>query len=91
MGRFETRWLTAEKNLSALGDLSGQWIDRVHARRPPRGVVLDIEREPDPWRPGEQRLERPLCLHLLPSTLRVQPVRRPRARLGISTYCRFGV
>src|ERR1700719_3124390 len=21
-----------------LGDLSGQWIDRVHARRPPRGV-----------------------------------------------------
>src|SRR5208337_4546486 len=27
MGRFETRWLTAEKNLSALADLSGQWID----------------------------------------------------------------
>ena len=28
MGRFETRWLTAEKNLSALADLSGQWIVR---------------------------------------------------------------
>jgi hypothetical protein len=28
MGRFETRWLTAEKNLSALVDLSGQWIDK---------------------------------------------------------------
>jgi hypothetical protein len=41
MGRFETRWLTAEKNLSALADLSGRWIDCVHARRPPRGVVLD--------------------------------------------------
>ena len=27
MGRFETRWLTAERNLSALADLSGQWID----------------------------------------------------------------
>src|SRR3954466_11182483 len=26
MGRFETRWLTAEKNLSALADLSGRWI-----------------------------------------------------------------
>ena len=25
MGRFETRWLTAEKNLPALADLSGQW------------------------------------------------------------------
>jgi hypothetical protein len=24
MGRFETRWLAAEKNLSALADLSGQ-------------------------------------------------------------------
>ncbi len=35
MGRFETRWLTAEKNLSALADLSGQWIDRVHAK--PKG------------------------------------------------------
>jgi hypothetical protein len=30
----------AEKNLSALADLLGQWIDRVHARRPPKGVVL---------------------------------------------------
>jgi Transposase DDE domain group 1 len=29
MGRFETRWLTAEKNLSALADLSGQWIDKA--------------------------------------------------------------
>ena len=38
MGRFETRWLGADKNLSALADLSGQWIDRVHARRPPKGV-----------------------------------------------------
>src|SRR5881396_427739 len=42
MGRFETRWLTAQKNLSALVDLSGQWIDQVHGRRPPRGVVLGI-------------------------------------------------
>src|ERR1700682_5708466 len=31
IGRFETRWLTAEKNLSVLTDLSGQWIDSVHA------------------------------------------------------------
>src|SRR5712664_360966 len=29
MGRFETRWLTAEWNLAALADLSGQSIDRV--------------------------------------------------------------
>jgi len=49
MGRFETKWL-AGKNLSALVDLSGQWIDRVHARRPPKGVyhipvgILDVRR-----------------------------------------------
>lgn len=30
MGRFEMRWLTAEKNLSAPADLSGQRIDSVH-------------------------------------------------------------
>ena len=43
MRRFETRWLTAEKNLPALADLCGQWIDKVHARRTPRGVVLEMD------------------------------------------------
>jgi hypothetical protein len=43
MGRFETRWLAVEKNLSALADLSGQWIDKVHGRRPPKGVVLGLD------------------------------------------------
>src|SRR5438874_11040379 len=42
MGRFETQWLAADTNLSALTALSGPWIDLVHARRPPRGVVLDM-------------------------------------------------
>jgi hypothetical protein len=55
MGRFETRWLTAEKNLSALADLSGQWIDRVHARRPPWGVVLDMDSSVSPTH-GEQEM-----------------------------------
>jgi hypothetical protein len=48
MGRFETRWLTAEKNLAALSGLSGQWIDRVHARRPPRGILLDMDSSVSP-------------------------------------------
>src|SRR5271165_7593160 len=34
MGRFETGWLTGQSNLAALADLSGAWIDRVHARKP---------------------------------------------------------
>ena len=33
MGRFETQWLAAPANLSALAGLSGQWIDLVHGRR----------------------------------------------------------
>src|SRR4030081_2894242 len=53
MGRFETKWLTAENNLSALADLSGRWIDCVHARRPPRGVVLDMDSSVSPTH-GEQ-------------------------------------
>jgi len=55
MGRFETRWLTSERNLSALADLSGQWIDKVHGRRPPRGVVLDMDSSVSPTY-GEQEL-----------------------------------
>jgi len=55
MGRFETRCLAAEKNLSALADLSGQWIDSVHARRPPRGVVLDMDSSVSPTH-GKQEM-----------------------------------
>jgi Transposase DDE domain group 1 len=53
MGRFETRWLAADKNLSALADLSGQWIDLVHGRRPTRGIVLDMDSSVSPTH-GEQ-------------------------------------
>src|SRR5215218_10661061 len=46
MGRFETEVLTQAANLSALADLSGRWIDRVHARRPVKGIVLDMDSSP---------------------------------------------
>jgi Transposase DDE domain group 1 len=55
MGRFETKWFAAEKNLSALADLSGQWIDSVHACHPPRGVVLDMDSSVSPTH-GEQEM-----------------------------------
>ena len=53
MGRFETKWLAAEKDLSALADLSRMWIDRVHTRRPPRGILLDTDSSVSPTQ-GEQ-------------------------------------
>ena len=48
MGRFETEVLTEAANLSALADLSGCWIDRVHARRPVKGIVLDMDSSVSP-------------------------------------------
>jgi len=43
MGRFETAFLAADDNITALADLSGVWIDRVHICRPPKSVILDLE------------------------------------------------
>jgi len=48
MGRFETKWLSRAENLSALIDLPGQWIDKVHQRRPPRMIVLDMDSSESP-------------------------------------------
>ena len=89
MGRFETQWLAAPANLSALSDLSGQWIDIVHGRRPPKGIVLDMdfEREPNARRAGGQRVERPLRLQLLSSAVRVQPIRRSGTLHAASRQC----
>jgi hypothetical protein len=48
MGRFETRWLSRPENLAALADLPGRWIDKVHRRRPPRIIVLDMDSSESP-------------------------------------------
>ena len=48
MGRLETEWLATEANLAALASLSGAWIDRVHRRRPPDGIILDMDSSESP-------------------------------------------
>src|SRR5215212_4496518 len=53
MGRFETEWLATEANLATLVDLPGTWIDRVHKRRPPDGIILDMDSSETPTY-GEQ-------------------------------------
>jgi Transposase DDE domain group 1 len=53
MGRFETEWLPTEANLRVLADLSGTWIDRVHARKAPEGIILDMDSSESPTH-GEQ-------------------------------------
>src|SRR6266404_6119237 len=57
MGRFETEWLTRPENFATL--------DRQGARAAPaedRRARHGFEREPDLWRTGGQRLQRPLWL-----------------------------
>src|SRR3954447_8470129 len=48
MGRFETEWLATKANLDALTALSGTWIDQVHERRPPDGIILDMDNSDSP-------------------------------------------
>ena len=42
MGRFETGLLATHENLAALSNLGGTWINRLHDRRPPRTIILDM-------------------------------------------------
>jgi Transposase DDE domain group 1 len=60
MGRFETAWLATDVYLEALTDLSGTWIVRVHARKAPEGIILDMV---CPERAGQQprRLRWHIC------------------------------
>ena len=79
-GRFETELLATDENLAALSDLGGSWIDRVHDRRPPKTIILDMDSSVSPTY-GEQEGSawNGHFLHLLPSAVRVQPIRRSGA------------
>ncbi len=48
MGRFETELLATDENLAALTELSGAWIDKVHDRRPPKMIILDMDSSVSP-------------------------------------------
>ncbi|MCY2928862.1 MAG: IS1380 family transposase [Planctomycetota bacterium] len=43
MGRFETDVLTQSKNMDALMNLSGLWIDTARRRKPIREIILDLD------------------------------------------------
>jgi hypothetical protein len=43
VGRFETETLSTKRNLTALMNLSGRWIDNVHRRRPLKELILDMD------------------------------------------------
>jgi hypothetical protein len=53
MERFETELLARGVNVKALTDMSGAWINRVHGRRPPKMIILDMDSSVSPTH-GEQ-------------------------------------
>ena len=53
MGRFETKLLASDVNVEVLADMSGAWINRVHDRRPPKMIILDVDSSVSPTH-GEQ-------------------------------------
>src|ERR671927_457583 len=65
-------------------DPAMRWVDAVHARRPVKMIVLDMDSrarhglkcQPDLWRAGRHGLQWPLRLHLLSPAVHFQPVRR---------------
>ena len=48
MGRLETDWPATEENLAVLSDFSGLWIDRVHDRKEPKIIILDMDSSGSP-------------------------------------------
>ncbi|MFT5343876.1 MAG: hypothetical protein ACI9BH_003101, partial [Paracoccaceae bacterium] len=48
MGRFETEVLAATDNRVALANVPGHWIDRVHNRKPPKWITLDMDSSVSP-------------------------------------------
>jgi hypothetical protein len=53
MGRFETELLATDENHAALTEVSGAWVDKVHDRRPPKMIILDMDGSVSPIH-GEQ-------------------------------------
>ena len=43
VGRFEIEMLSDRRNLTALMKVSGQWIDKVHQRKPLKKLILDMD------------------------------------------------
>ena len=43
VGRFETEIINTSSNLKKLMDLSGEWIDKVQQRKPPKQLILDLD------------------------------------------------
>ena len=55
MRHFETEFLAADENLTALADPSRQWVDLLHAQYPPKAIVLDMDSRVSPTHGDQER------------------------------------
>jgi len=76
MGRFETEVLSIPDNRTALMNLSGKWIDRLHQKRPMKKLVLDMDSSvSETYGSRGYRLQRTFRVHVLSSAILLQSVR----------------
>ncbi len=87
MGRFETEFLATDDNIAALADLSGAWIDRVHDRKPPTDVVLDMDSSVSPTYGDQEGWPGGRFGCLLSPAVPVQPHGRPGAVFSAARQC----
>ena len=70
--------LSVQDNLKALSEVNGRWVERALEKTTHRRIILDRQSESCPWRARSLCLQRPFRMHLLPSPILLQPVRRLR-------------
>ncbi len=89
MGRFETQMLSVKDNLHALSEVNGQWVERALEKTPHRRIILDLDSfsKPCPWRARSLCLQWAFRMHLLPSAVLLQPVRRLRRFNASARQC----
>ena len=87
MGRFETELLATDANIEVLAGMNGALDRQGSDRRPPKMIILDMDSSVSPTHGNKKRRQWSLRLHLLPSTIPVQPVRRSGAVFPSPRQC----
>ena len=69
MGRFETELLATDANIEVLAGMNGAWIDKVHDRRPPKMIILDMDSSVSTRPMANKRERRTMVTSAAPATI----------------------
>ena len=95
MGRFETQMLSVQDNLKALSKVNGRWVEGAQRTFRSPGENLSSTHhfgygqfsKSCPWRARSLCVQRTFRIHLLPSPVLFQPVRRLRRLNASARQC----